>query len=388
MATVTRPRTAQDGPNISRQGRHRVTVKISMEGQPHPHRLDRRLGPAGRVVVMGAVCFAMWTLLAAPALLRAAETSPLGARRTASLAVLRPLARISSFFGLDRVGSGADRALGRLEAEPNTPPAGPILPPVRNEEPGDPSSNPALQPILSKPTKEDPLRVLVVGDSIGADLAFGMSRLLDGREAFRPRTHTEESSGLARPDYFNWPYRIAVDLGKVKPDVVVAMFGGNDNQSFLVDGEAVIFGTGEWRAEYRQRVAEVMELVTGAGRPMVWVGMPIMKDPGRSKQMRMLNAVFKSEAARHQGVEYVDAYDLFDGARGQYAAYLRDSSGRLQEVREGDGIHLTIGAGGSMLAEEVFDVMKTFWQVPTRPLPTTPPDPGTVPHGRMTPNSG
>jgi lysophospholipase L1-like esterase len=339
------------------------------------------------VVVVGAVCFSVWALLTAPALLRAAETSPLGARRTASLAVLRPLARVSSFFGLDRLGSGADRALGRLNAEPEIPPAGPILPPVRDPQPGDPST-PGLQPLLSKPTGEDPLRVLVVGDSIGADLAFGMDRLLDGREAFRPRSDTEESSGLARPDYFNWPYRIAVDLGRWRPDVVVVMFGGNDNQSFLVDGEAVIFGTAEWRAVYRSRVSKVMELVTGAGRPMIWVGMPIMKDPGRSKQMRTLNAVFQAEAARHPGVEYVDSYDIFDGARGRYSAYLRDSSGRQQEVREGDGIHLTIGAGGTMLAQEVFEVMKTFWLVPTTPLPTSVPDPGTVPHGRMAPGPG
>jgi hypothetical protein len=387
MATVTETRNDPGGGGVAEAGRHRA-VRISMEGEPHPRRPRRRLGPAGRVVVLGAVCFAVWTLLAAPALLRAAETSPLGARRTASLAVLRPLARITSFFGLDRLGSGADRALGRLNAEPDIPPAGPILPPVRQPEPGGPSPTPALQPILPKPTKEDPLRVLVVGDSIGADLAFGMERLLGERETFRTRTDTEESSGLARPDYFNWPYRVAVDLGKMRPDVVVAMFGANDNQSFLVDGEAVIFGTAEWKAVYRSRVSRVMELVTGAGRPMIWVGMPIMKDPGRSRQMRMLNTIFKSEASRHPGVEYVDAYDLFDGARGQYAAYLRDSSGRLQEVREGDGIHLTIGAGGSMLAEAVFEVMKTFWQVPTTPLPTSAPDETTVPHGTMAPGSG
>lgn len=356
-----------------------------MDGPPHPARPRRRLGPAGRVLTVGIVCFTVWVLLAAPVLLRAAETSPLGARRSASLVVLRPLARISSFFGLDRLGSGTDRALGRLEAEPDTPPSGPILPPVREPEPGEPSSPSAVQPILAKPTKEDPLTVLVVGDSIGADLAFGMARLLDGRDAFRHRSHTEESSGLARPDYFNWPYRIAVDLGRMKPDVVVAMFGGNDNQSFLVDDEAVIFGTAEWKAAYGRRVAKVMELVTEAGRPMIWVGMPIMKDPGRSKQMRMLNAVFRREAARHPGVAYVDAYDLFDGPGGRYSAYLPDSSGHLQEVREGDGIHLTIGAGGTMLAEAVFDVMKDFWQVPTTPLPTSAPDPGTVPHGRMRP---
>ncbi|HJP64681.1 MAG TPA: DUF459 domain-containing protein, partial [Actinomycetota bacterium] len=347
-------------------------------GRPLPSRPQRQLGPAGRVLVIGLVCFALWTLLAAPALRRSAETSPLGIRRTASLVVLRPLSRISALLGIDRLGDVADRALGRTNAAPGIPPP---APPAAHPIPTGPS--PSLAPLLPVPTRANPLTVLVVGDSLGADLAQGMSRLLSEKGTFRPREDTRESTGLARPDYFNWPYQVAIDISERRPDVVVAMFGGNDNQNFLVGDHGVVFGSREWRQIYGTRVGRLMDLVTKSGRPMIWVGLPVMKDPGRSKQMRILNSVYAEQAARHPGVSYVDSYRLFSSPRGGYAAYLRDADGHLEQVREGDGIHLTVGAGGARLADAVFQAMRALWRVPATPLPTSQPGPEMVPHGKM-----
>jgi hypothetical protein len=145
----------------------------------------------------------------------------------------------------------------------------------------------------------------------------------------------------------------------------------------------VVFGSREWRQIYGGRVGRLMDLVTESGRPMIWVGLPVMKDPARSKQMRILNSVYEQQAATHPGVQYVDSYALFSSARGGYAAYLRDSNGHLEQVREGDGIHLTVGAGGARLADAVYRAMRTLWRTPTSPLPTVLPGPQTVPHGMM-----
>jgi hypothetical protein len=339
-------------------------------------RPGRRGGPAGRVLVIGLVCFLVWALLAAPTLRRAAETSPLGVRRTAALAVLRPLARISALLGVDRLGGAADRVLGRRDVAPAIPPAA-----LTPDHPIP--TSPSLAPLLPTPTAADPLNVLVVGDSLGADLAQGMSRLLSEKGTFRPREDTRESTGLARPDYFNWPYQVAIDISERRPDLVVAMFGGNDNQNFLVGEHGVVFGGQEWRRIYGARVGHLMDLVTRSGRPLIWVGLPVMKDPGRSKQMRILNSVFREQAEGRPGVSYVDAYQLFSSPRGGYTAFLRNGGGHLEQVRESDGIHLTVGAGGARLANAVFQIMRTLWQVPASPLPTEAPGSQTVPHGQM-----
>jgi uncharacterized protein len=378
MATITPPRSPRSGNG------HRTQLEWSLDGRPLASRPNRVVGPAGRVLVIMLVTLGIWSLLAAPSLRRAAERSPLGARRTAALAVLRPISVVSSLLGLDHFNSAADRVLGRDDA-PAVPPAAP-RPPHPLPTTG-PSPSPSLAPILPKPTRADPLTVLMVGDSIGADLAFGLSRLLNDKGTFRPREDTHESSGLARPDYFNWPYQLAVDISEKRPDVVVVMLGGNDNQSFLVGDHGVVLGSAEWKAAYRTRVARMMEIVTGSGRPLIWVGMPIMKDPARSKVMRMLNGIFESEAREHRGVLYVDSYELFSNSRGRYAAFLRDSSGRLQHVRESDGIHLTIGAGGTRLAQRVYRTMKMLWEEPAEPLIGSPAVPETAPHGRTPPRA-
>ena len=353
----------------------------SMQGRPHPERAGRHVGPAGRILVIGSICLSLWALLAAPALLRAAESSPLGLRRSAALSVLRPLTRAGAFLGLDRLGRAADHLLGRgnkpgavgsSRGEILRPPGGPF-PPIPSRVASDPGIRPAQDPLrpsppdwhplLPRPTKERPLAVLVVGDSVGEDLAIGMSRLLSGRDAFILRTDARQSTGLARPDYFDWAYQVGADLRSYRPGVVVAMFGANDPQGLLGGGRAIPFGAPEWKSEYRNRVGALMDQVLASGRPLVWVGQPPMADTRRSQQMRMLNGIYRSEAEARAGVTWVDSWDLFTDANGRYSAYLPNPSGRETEVRTPDGVHLT-PTGDDRLATEVFDTMTTLWRRP------------------------
>src|SRR5512132_4235904 len=78
----------------------------------------RRLMPAGRVLVVILVTLLVWTVLYAPTLKRAAEASALGARRTASLAVLRPIAAVSDWVGLNELAGSIERAVGRDQGRP------------------------------------------------------------------------------------------------------------------------------------------------------------------------------------------------------------------------------------------------------------------------------
>jgi uncharacterized protein len=206
--------------------------------------------------------------------------------------------------------------------------------------------------------------VLSIGDSIGADLGQGLSRFLGDRGGFVPRTDARESTGLARPDYFNWPYQIGRDLEDLAPDIVVMMFGANDNQGFLVGDRGLAFGSTGWKAVYRSRVAEAMEQVTANGYPLVWVGMPPMGRGGMSGQMQLLNSIFRSESRRHPGVIYVDSWRVLAGSQGGYSPYLPTSSGKVELVRQPDGIHLT-AAGNERLARAVFESMSTLWRRPS-----------------------
>jgi hypothetical protein len=205
--------------------------------------------------------------------------------------------------------------------------------------------------------------VLVVGDSVAWDLGIGLSRLLSDREAFLLNADARVSTGLARPDYFDWPNQVGIDIERYRPGVVVAMFGTNDPQGLLGGERPVPFGDPQWKSAYRSRVADIMARITSTGRPVVWVGMPPMGNAARSQQMKMLNGIYRSEALAHPGVLYVDAWPLFVDENGLYSAYLPDESGRQTLVRTNDGVHLT-AAGDDRLAREVFDVMATLWRPP------------------------
>src|SRR5438034_7343393 len=379
-------------------------LRPSLAGRRDPLRPRRRVGPAGRVVVIGTVCLVLWGLLAAPALRRAAETAPLGLRRTAALAVLRPLSRLSSLMALDRVQTGVDSALGRhdsgapalppedvlpppaLPAHPSSGPRTRASPPARANPNGTPSpvAPPGPLTVGTAPRLPTPseagLRVLVVGDSIGADLAMGLARLLDARGGYVTKMDARQATGLARPDYFDWERQVAADLQRFHPDLVVAMFGANDDQGFLVRGGGVAFGTADWQRVYGQRVARIMAEVTAWGRPLIWVGMPPMRSDGLTAAMRTVNAIFRGQALAHPGVLYVDPWVALAGPRGRYAAYLPDASGQEELIRAADGVHLT-AAGGARLAASVFTAMRTLWAPPgpspaPSPTPSSPPSSG------------
>ncbi|MGH9074725.1 MAG: hypothetical protein ACRDZQ_11500, partial [Acidimicrobiales bacterium] len=65
------------------------------------------------MLAAGLVCFALWTVADAPSLQRSARAAPIGARRSAALAVLGPLATVSRALRMDRPVAIADGILGR-----------------------------------------------------------------------------------------------------------------------------------------------------------------------------------------------------------------------------------------------------------------------------------
>ncbi len=283
-------------------------------------------------------------------------------------------------LSLDRIGREADRALGRTRTPPQEQALPPIPPLVVTEAPtpsvgprpsgadaGElrPRPKPASEieshePALPPPSSKHPLRILVVGDSMAGDLGYGLARVLSDRRFISVKVDARTSTGLARDDYFNWPYQLALDIRSYRPTVVVMLFGGNDTQGFIVGGHGVLYGTSEWHTRYSRRVAFVMNEVTKSGRQVVWVGMPIVRSSGLSNGYRGLDRIYQAEARHHRGVMYVDSWKLFTDHRGRYSPYLHGPGGDLVLMREGDGIHLTF-AGGDQIATAVFGSMKKLW---------------------------
>jgi lysophospholipase L1-like esterase len=335
----------------------------------HPRRGPR---PRQRVrwtyaLGVSVLAFLLWLLVDAPTLQHNAQVSPVGVRRTVSLDILGPLAAISRGLQLSHIVSVADGVLGRNGNRPGNGtsvivsrgPTGthPVaVGPVQLPSLVPKSATTTTAPLNTRPSAAAPLRVLVVGDSLGIDLGNTLVNDLAGTGVVSATLDGEEATGLTRPDYYNWPSELQGDLAKYSPQVVVIMVGANDPQDFPGPPD-VPFGTAQWSAMYTQRVGAFMQEATSSGARVIWVGMPPMQDGGRSSAMQTLDGIYQSQAQQIPGVTYVDGWALLSSPPGQYAAYLV-SNGVEVNVREPDGTHVSPG-GAEILSQAVMSTMRT-----------------------------
>lgn len=200
-------------------------------------------------------------------------------------------------------------------------------------------------------------KVLLVGDSDAVGVAGSLHRALGGGDFV---TVVKSASGLARPDFFDWPSTLAAAVKRERPAVVVVALGANDGQGLRnrdgtwAVGHAPTANDAAWRAEYARRVAAAMDLLAADGRRVVWVGVANHPSMSTRARLRQQDAVVRAEAKRRAGrVVYVDTWALFDTPDGAYTTSLVDAvDGVFKRVRAADGFHLNL-AGVHILATAV-----------------------------------
>jgi uncharacterized protein len=328
--------------------------------------------PAGRVLITVLTCLLVWTLLFAPELKRSSEAQPLGLRRTVSLAILAPITWVSDHIGLTRLTDGAERALGR---DPNEAPGGTVggIPVEVDPLPVDTGTGRlhdhrqlVRDTSMRVPSGEHRLRVDVVGDSLAAGIGYFAERV------FKPflvdvKKYGRISTGLARPDYFNWPATMRQIVDGYRPDLTIVMLGENDSQSLQTPGgdQETPIGTFPWAAAYEERVERFAKIATAGGGHVVWVGLPMVRDASRWDFIRRENAIYQAVADRLPNVAYFDTWDLFAAPDGGYSAYFRHDNGTIEQVREDDGIHFN-GAGYTIVMRGVASLATTAFGLETR----------------------
>jgi uncharacterized protein len=363
-----------DLPAGSTEAPEATTAPGAVEAAAEPDGRRRRV-TWRQALWAGLTCFVVWLLLDAPTLQRSAQAAPFGTRRTVALDVLGPIAATSRALQLDHVLGAYDRVFGRtggsvVAVSGPTPAAGHgAPPPIHRLRPGAVSpgiGGPAPPAPLPTPTAAAPLQVLVIGDSIGIDLGESLVDELAQTGVVHAELDGKVDTGLARPDYFNWPAELAHDLAVLRPQVVVVLVGANDPQNFVADGQAVSYGTPAWTAAYGQRVGDFMHQITATGARGLWIGLPPMADPNLNAEMRSLNGIFEAQAAQHPGIDFFPSWPVLSTPQGAFATYLPDSSGAEVDVRTPDGTHLAPG-GAERLATAVITDMNARWGLHLHP---------------------
>ncbi len=211
------------------------------------------------------------------------------------------------------------------------------------------------------PSATDPLRVLVVGDSLGIDLGQALAPMLQASALATVTVDAQGSTGLARPDYFDWPAHLRHDLAVLAPQVVVILLGANDVQNPTGTPGPVSFGSPAWAALYGHRVATMVAEANGAGARVLWVGAPPMAPTGLDAGIRQIDAVVARVVGQGTGDLYLPAGSVLGDPGGGFTATVDGPTGPVA-IRTADGIHLT-GAGGGLLAAAVVRAMDQSWHL-------------------------
>jgi len=331
--------------------------------RPRPRTAEggRRLHSAGSAIVVSLAGLAIALFLNAPGLHKSATIQPEGWKRDVALAVTGPLQSVSGALLLDRPRQALKSALGRSDDdEIDTAVAAP------QPKPTTPVTTPETPAKPVKFTPERKLGIWIAGDSLVIVPGESLLRAVAGNRAVAADSVDGRiASGLERPDVFNWFTHIREVMEKDKPRAVVLMFGGNDDHNLMTglpEGREVgTFGSPSWRAEYRRRVASVMDTVTRNGAFLVWIGLPITRDSAQTLRFDVINSIVQTEAAKREGrVSYLDTYFFFAGENGAYAEYLEDPAGKLVKMRAGDGVHFERPAG-DIIASKVLERLEEHY---------------------------
>jgi len=299
-------------------------------------------------------------------------------RRTGAIVVVL-LAAFGVFRGVGALLAGGDGGVadadGTLETDTATDPAtdpamqdsGSIVV-VAPAEPVDTEpvdTGPVdTGPVDTGPASpENPATLFIVGDSDAGTFGPYLQTLLDGTGIVETSLDYKVSSGLARPDFFDWPAEIDRKLPEVDPDIVVATFGGNDAQGLAVGNGDFIIGDpvaneAEWTEEYQQRVGAVMDQLMEGGRTLIWVGIPNDDNPDVTARMAIQDRAAKAAAAERPDVIFIDAWKRFSGRDGNWAEFVIDPrDGEGKDVRADDGFHLNT-TGAEILAIDIAQAVR------------------------------
>ena len=196
-------------------------------------------------------------------------------------------------------------------------------------------------------------KIFFVGDSLMQGVAPRVRQILYKRDNIDGVDLSKQSTGLAYPNFYNWPKVVAETLqqdGGIK--AIVVYLGPNDPWDFPIPGRKkyLKFKSPEWERAYRGRIRNILLSAQQYNLPVIWLGAPCMRKDKLHKDMVYLNTLYQSEVTRFNG-HYIPTSGILGCSDAGYEAYAQTEKGN-QKVRTNDGIHFTV-TGQRLLADRI-----------------------------------
>lgn len=248
------------------------------------------------------------------------------------------------------------------EPSPETPEPQTITPATPTETPEPQPEQAVAQELtpadLCRENEQSPVhcRIMLLGDSLMEDLGPATHRTLRHRKGLHFILTAKYSTGLTRPEYFNWPKNMENAVAETRPDIIIFFIGANDGMPIKLDGRNVYPNSGEaWRSAYRTKMAELFEIGRRHNCKMIWVGLP----PMGSRYAKILEqtAHAQREGCQEQGIRYIDTVPVLGDENGKFRTYMTDSSGKAIRLRTRDKEHLS-PHGNKLVIEQLLPVLE------------------------------
>jgi peptidoglycan/LPS O-acetylase OafA/YrhL len=247
----------------------------------------------------------------------------------------------------------APPAPDRLAAEEPAPPVPTTSPATSLPTPDEPPAPEGL-PFVRDATPDDPLRVLLVGDSLAFDAEPGIRAALEATGEVVTRGANVAGFGLLQP--YDWRREWPVLLAEVEPELVIAMWGGWDEPYLEEEGLAA----------YENLLDEAIDVLTSTGARVLFVGIPEGVDREGTSFPRETLTAHRDLPSRHPGVvQFLDS-DPVISPEGEFTSHLEGPTGP-ERVRKRDGVHIC-PAGSARFGRAIVDAVTPAWRL-------APPDP-------------
>lgn len=205
-----------------------------------------------------------------------------------------------------------------------------------------------------EPEVEPSTFVVTFGDALADLVADGLDEAFEDNLDVEIVSKTRGDSGLVRIDHHDW-YKTIQELlaSDQKISFAVVMLGANDRQA-IREGEVSNDPLSErWREIYRERVDAVVRAFAERRIPLLWVGLPPVRNERLSNDFIALNEIYRDRVQKAGGV-YVDIWEAFVNDQNRYSPVGPDVDGQVTRLRANDGIHFT--RAGARKAAHFVDV--------------------------------
>ncbi len=321
----------------------------------------------GGIAAVVFICFLVCVFLDSNGIRSWASRMNIGTWRSILLTIVTPLDAFSRSLGLDAPGRTLRSAFFSLSgmvqdagfatssgASTAVSDNAPVTAGVTVSEAPTPEKSSVVFSV------ERPLRILFLGDSMIEGAIYVMfARSVFDDKSIQCSIKARHSTGLSRPDYYDWPKEAENVFAGREYDCAVVLMGTNDAQDFTVDGKPHHFNSPEWLDIYRKRATQFISYLNGNIPVVYWIGLPRMRMERFDESMRILNGIYSSVCGMFKRVKFIPTAGPLGDQNGNYTDYTT-MNGKIEYFRSADGIHLLYPAGKIVSDLLLAEIRKDF----------------------------